>query len=277
MSDGAKQTAERIALNWQSRAKRGLFNGGTIPMGYARNPKNKGELTIKDADAELVRKIFAMFLEHESLRKTCVALKENGIYQHRFINKHGLEKGGGVFSVDRLRSLLTNPAYIGLRAAEKDGERQLIPAVWKPIVDRETFDKVQARLGLNKNRYKPETWKKYPFPLTEMVSCGECGKQMGGKSGTGRIQKHYYYGHAQLKDPTKKVSELKCQVKNVRAPRLEQLVLKCLKSILEDPSLTKKWVEIYQQANKTNQPEAVQELKSMELEIAKISRKVTNL
>ena len=27
-----KQTAERISANWQSRAKRGLFNGGSIPL-----------------------------------------------------------------------------------------------------------------------------------------------------------------------------------------------------------------------------------------------------
>jgi site-specific DNA recombinase len=41
-----KQTAERISLNWQSRAKRGLFNGGTIPLGYQRNSKVKSELIV---------------------------------------------------------------------------------------------------------------------------------------------------------------------------------------------------------------------------------------
>ena len=197
-----KQTAERISANWESRAKRGLFNVGTIPMGYDRNPKSKGELVVNEADAQIVRMIFSLFLEKESLRKTCVALIAQGIFLRRFINKHGFEKGGKPFSVDTLRSLLTNPAYIGMRLAVVDGEKKLISAVWKPIISTEIFNQVEARLGLNKNRYKPDTWKKYPFPLTELITCGECGKHFGGKSGTGRVQKHFYYGHAPHFNPT---------------------------------------------------------------------------
>jgi site-specific DNA recombinase len=272
-----KQTAERISANWESRAKRGLFNGGTIPMGYDRNPKSKGELVVNEADAQIVRMIFALFLEKESLRKTCVALTAQGIFLRRFINKHGFEKGGKPFSVDTLRSLLTNPAYIGMRLAIIDGEKKLISAVWKPIISPEIFHQVEARLGLNKNRYKPDTWKKYPFPLTELITCGECGKHFGGKSGTGRVQKHFYYGHAQLKDPTKKVSEINCQVKNVRAPRLEELVMKCLKSVLADPSLIAKWAQIYREQNASDQPEVLAETKRLDAEINQVSRKVTNL
>jgi DNA invertase Pin-like site-specific DNA recombinase len=57
-----RQTAERIQANWQSRAKRGLFNGGTIPFGYDRNPKNKGELLINEGEAKQVREIFELSL-----------------------------------------------------------------------------------------------------------------------------------------------------------------------------------------------------------------------
>ena len=113
-----KQTAERISLNWQSRAKRGLFNGGTIPLGYQRNSKVKSELIVDESDAKTVRMIFDLFLEKESLRKTCVALQEQGVFQKRFINKHGIERGGKVFTIDSLRSLLTNPSYLGQRFAE---------------------------------------------------------------------------------------------------------------------------------------------------------------
>ena len=47
-----KQTAERISANWQSRAKRGLWNGGTIPLGFDRNPKNAGELIPNHEEAK---------------------------------------------------------------------------------------------------------------------------------------------------------------------------------------------------------------------------------
>jgi site-specific DNA recombinase len=272
------QTSERIAANWLSRSKRGLFNGGTIPLGYDRNSKNKGELVINKEEACTVQKIFTTFLEKESLRKTQVALVEAGICNKKFTNKHGIEKGGKVFSIDTLNSLLTNKAYLGLREVKhKDGSAEFIKAVWPAIVSEETFNKVQERLSKNKNRYKPETWKKYPFPLTELVQCGECGKSLGGKSGTGRIEKHFYYGHPQLKNPLAKDQARQCQVKNVRAPRLEEIVTRSLSALLNDPSLITKWIEIYKSKTTRDLPEVQMQGKKLELEIQTTSKRISNL
>lgn len=272
------QTSERIAANWLSQSKRGLFNGGTIPLGYDRNSKNKGELVVNKEESEVVQKIFNLFLEKESLRKTQVALIEAGIFNKKFTNKHGLEKGGKVFSVDTVNSLLNNKAYLGLREVKhKDGSAEFIKAVWPAIVNEETFNKVQERLSKNKNRYKPETWKKYPFPLTELVQCGECGKSFGGKSGTGRIEKHFYYGHPQLKNPLAKDHGHQCQVKNVRAPRLEEIVTRSLRALLNDPNLISNWIEIYQSKTSSDLPEIQTQTKKLELEIQTTAKRISNL
>ena len=160
-----KQTSERIAANWLSRSKRGLFNGGTIPLGYDRNPKNKAELTVNLEEAATVKKIFATFVEQETVRQTQKAVTELGIYNKKYTNKHGIEKGGKTFSVDTLQSLLKNKTYLGIKELRhKDGTVEEIKAVWPAIIDTETFQKVQERLAKNKNRYKPESWKVYPFP-----------------------------------------------------------------------------------------------------------------
>ncbi|MBL7545595.1 MAG: recombinase family protein [Bdellovibrionaceae bacterium] len=110
-----KQTSERIAANWLSRSKRGLWNGGTIPLGYDRNPKNKAELAINESEALIVKNIFKTFLETETVRQTQKILTELGIYNKNYINKHGIEKGGKGFSVGTLQSLLTNKSYIGIK------------------------------------------------------------------------------------------------------------------------------------------------------------------
>jgi hypothetical protein len=184
-------------------------------MGYVRNPKNKGELGLNEADAKTVRLIFDLFLKEESLRKTCVVLTGLGVHRNAFTTKHGIDRGGKPFTIDSLRTVLTCIAYLGIRPALKEGELVMVEAKWPSLIEQETFDKVQSRLVLNKNRYKPDTWKKCPFPLTEMINCGECGRHMGGKSGTGRSEKHFYYGHAQEKDPMKRISEIKCQLRNI--------------------------------------------------------------
>lgn len=273
-----KQTSERISANWFSRSKRGLWKGGTIPLGYDHNPKNKAELVINEEEAKTVRKIFETFLEQETVRKTQAAITELGIRNKSYTNKHGVEKGGKPFSVDTLQSLLTNKAYIGLKELRhKDGSVEDIKAVWPAIINEEIFCKVQERLAKNKNRYKPESWKVYPFPLTELVQCGECGKSLGGKSGTGRKEKHHYYGHAQIKNPFTKDTGHQCQVKNVRAPRLEEIVTSSLRSLLNDPSLIEKWIEIYRSKTSSELPEVQNRAKQLDQEIQSAAKKISNL
>ncbi len=166
--------------------------------------------------------------------KNVELFSEIGIRNKSYINKHGIAKGGNFFSVDTLQSVLTNKIYIAKREVKnKSGEVTLIQAAWKPIIDETIFNQVQERLTKNKNKYKPDEWKNHPFSLTELLICGECGKPMGGKSGTGRSnEKHFYYGHAQIKNPFTKEMTHECQIKNVRAPRIEEIVLNSLKQLL---------------------------------------------
>jgi len=273
-----KQTAERISANWSSRTKRGLFNGGTIPLGYDRNPQNKGELIINEEESVLVNKIFETFLTEGSVRKTQKKITDLGIYNKKYTNKHGLAKGGFSFSVGTLQSLLTNKIYIAKREIkEKSGEASLIQAAWKPIIDELTFNQVSERLLKNKNKFKPDEWKNHAFPLTEILTCGECGKPMGGKSGTGRKEKHFYYGHTQIKNPFAKTQTHNCQIKNVRALRMEEIVLKSLKQLLNEQGLIEKWIEIYKSKTINEIPEIQSSQKRLDIDIQTLSKKVNNL
>jgi site-specific DNA recombinase len=192
-----KQTAERISANWASRAKRGLWNGGTIPLGYDRNPAHKGVLIINEDEAKQVRTIFNTFLEMGSLRQTCLKLNEMGMRSKHYVNQGGAEKGGGHFTVPTLNSMLKNRAFVGVREiGKKKGAREVVPAAWSAIVDVGTFEKVQAILQNNKTRYKPDDWKSYLYPLTQRLVCGECGMSLDGKSAHGKLKTHYYYAHS---------------------------------------------------------------------------------
>lgn len=148
---------------------------------------------------------------------------------------------------------------------------------WPAILDLDLFNKVQERLELNKNKYKPDEWKKYPFPLTELLICGECGKHLGGKSGHGRNGKHFYYGHPRQLNSDGITHLKRCQLENVRAPRIEEIILKSLKRLIDDPNLLKTWMDIHAKQSHSELPGLEGRFKTLETEILTHQRRIENL
>ncbi len=273
-----KQTAERISANWLSRAKRGLWNGGSIPLGFDRNPKNAGELLPHPTEAKTVKEIFDTFLTIGSVRETCRELTRKGLFSKHYTNKHGFEKGGGHFTVMSVYRILTNKAYIGLRQYTKSkNEMEVVKASWEPIVDLEVFNQVQERLSNNKNKYKPDEWKRYAYPLTELVVCGECGKKLGGKSAHGKNKKHHYYGHPRQINSDGVTHLQRCRLERVRAERIEDLILKSLKNLIAVPETIEHWLEIYAKSTHSEIPALEGRLKSLNSDIESKSKRVQNL
>jgi site-specific DNA recombinase len=53
-----KQIGERISANFLSRAKRGLYNGGSVPLGYKVSGNRDGRLEVVPSEAETVQGYF---------------------------------------------------------------------------------------------------------------------------------------------------------------------------------------------------------------------------
>jgi DNA invertase Pin-like site-specific DNA recombinase len=275
-----KQTAERISANFEARAKRGLWNGGPIPFGFDKNPNKKGELVPHPIESKQIKDIFELFLEIGSVRKTCLELKSRGIFTKRYTNKHGTEKGARQITITSLQKILTNESYIGLRAYGKIGSRKLevVKACWEPIIELDLFNRAQAKLHTNKNKYKPDEWKRYPFPLTELIFCGECGKNLGGKSATSENgTKHFYYEHArQLHSDG--VNHLKrCRLERVKAEKIETIVLRSLQTLASDPATLDHWLDIYAKGTQSGLPSMQGRIKSIESDILTLERRNKNL
>lgn len=273
-----KQTAERISANWKSRASRGLWNGGTIPLGYDRNPAKKGVLIPNEEEAKTVRKIFETFIETGSLRQACLKLSKEGYRSKCYTNKNGVAKGGDHFTLSGLYNLLTNRTLIGMREiGKKAGKVEVLPASWPAIVDPEIFDAVQTMLEKNKRRYKPQERKNYPYPLTDILVCGECGKPMGGQTAHGKLQAHFYYGHSRKlkRNGTNHIE--RCRLERVRAPRVEELASDFMQKLLKDEKLLADAIEVYQRKQSQDAPGFSGKLKTVESEIRLYEKRAQNL
>ncbi|MEM8732144.1 MAG: recombinase family protein [Pseudomonadota bacterium] len=136
-------TAERIRDKIAASKKKGLWMGGLAPIGYDPHPDpNRRELVVNAAEAEVVNRLFELYLEHGCLNATARAAKAHGLHSKHRIFASGREQGGSTFSRGQIHKILTNPVYRGL-IRHKD---KSFPGTHPAIIDDTLWDAVQARL-----------------------------------------------------------------------------------------------------------------------------------
>lgn len=187
----AQVESENISANvrWgiQQRMKSGTFAFRYTILGYRRG--ENGEPEIIPEEAEVVRKIFNMYLEGASLDQIKSYLETNGIKT---------KKGKSVWSKQIIQDMLCNERFAGDMLLQKTyiencinkkvkknrGEmaKYLITNNHPAIISKETFKLVQAEIARRSSKRKTSDLSiteqgKYSgkFALTEILVCGECG------------------------------------------------------------------------------------------------------
>jgi DNA invertase Pin-like site-specific DNA recombinase len=236
-----KQTAERISNSFFERAKRGLHNGGSIPLGYRVDENKPGSLAVVPDEAELVRLIFSYFLKEETSAKAAKRLNAEKIFPPRKV------RGGGssrerIWQMDSVYNVLRQKAYLGVRVfKDKKGGVLESKAAWDAIVDEDVFGKAQALLKKNRHHKRTHGANRYPYTLTGVVMCKTCGHKLCGKSAHGRKEKIAYYEHAW---GTKQISlaqkkEICGSYHRILADRIQPLVWQDVKAFLTNEAFAK--------------------------------------
>jgi DNA invertase Pin-like site-specific DNA recombinase len=135
-------TGERIRDKIAASRRKGMWMGGTIPLGYDVQDR---KLVINEKEAETVRHIMRRYLELGSVRALMEDLKTAGIRTKQQSLKHGGIRGGLPFVRGPLYHLLKNRICIG----EIPHHDQWYSGEHQGIVDQELFDQVQALLARN--------------------------------------------------------------------------------------------------------------------------------
>ena len=138
-------TGERIRDKIAASKKKGLWMGGSVPLGY--DPKGR-TLVVVPEEAERVRYIYERYLALPSTEELLKELRDKKIYSKCRITKSGRRTGGLSWSRGALYQLLHNPLYIGQIRHRKATYAGLHEA----IVDRSLWDRVQEKLRINASR-----------------------------------------------------------------------------------------------------------------------------
>lgn len=197
----SKETAKHTLRSMEENARQGYWNGSRPPFGYrvvtagTKGIRTKKKLAIDAAEADIVRRVFALYLTGEN-GSGPRGLK--AIATH--LNAEGVSVRGRRLSLRLVHLILSRETYAGrhffnvtdsrTRQTKRcsDWVEVRVPA----IVDEKTFAAAEKRLKNRDPRKARPRVSGSPHLLTGLARCARCGGAMtmaSGKSGRYRYYK----------------------------------------------------------------------------------------
>ncbi len=194
---------DRITAGVRTKASRGEWPGGQAPYGY--QVVDGKTLGIVEAEAAVVRRIFKM-CDEERLGSIQIAAQ---------LNESGARtRTGQHWSFKRVLDALRRPTYAGWIVHHDD----VYEGKHEPIIDRDTFDRVQAILDARGDATVRQVSSDYL--LTGLIRCAVCSRAVVGVSGHGSKDKYRYYICAGRNEK----GIISCASTRVSADAVEQMV-----------------------------------------------------
>ena len=171
----ATSHSKRMAASYRMKMESGSFITCSAPYGYSLI---ENELEIEPYEADIVKRIFGMYLSGKGFNMIASIL-----------NKEGIQTKGKRWTNATVIYVLTNEKYIGDSMLQKtfttntlpfskkinrgERDRYYIQNSHPAIIDRETFNTVQKRIAERKNNKIQSREKQHIF--SGMIECSGCG------------------------------------------------------------------------------------------------------
>ena len=191
----AKDLSKKIRSARKTMQELGLWTGGCIPLGYMQSKKNKNKLVINQKEAIIIKKIYHLYLNNNSINDIKKILTKEKIPTFNKIRKHK----NNLWTNQSIKKILTNHIYIGTLIQNKQQRlsykyRKIINNNQKdwiifenahqPIITLDEFNQVNKTLNIKQNRYDKLEIKL----LDNLLYCHECKHHLAI-----RRQKNKYY------------------------------------------------------------------------------------
>lgn len=238
----SKENAKHVLRAMNENARQGFWNGARPPIGYRivaaeqRGSKIKKKLEIDQLHADTVRLIYRLFLEGDGTRGA-MGVKAIATYlnERRFFTRDG-----GRWGLAQIHAILTRTTYIGEhrfntrshKDREKKPESEVAIMAVPPLIEREIYDAVQARLKSRNPMVTPARVSSGPTLLTGICFCAKCGGAMTLRTGRGSTGATYRYYTCSTKA---RQGETGCKGRTIPMDKLDHLVASHLEDRLLQP------------------------------------------
>lgn len=242
----AAQTSKKIRAVHRQRSNDGKRVGTSVPFGYVRDPNDRDTWHIDAEAAATVRKIFSLFLNGLGPTKIARVLESEKVltptaYNMQVGRRTSRELAGSPYfwQPNSVANILDNAQYTGCtinfkstkvsykihkRIFNDQEQWEVIPNTQEPIIDADTFQKVQ-RLRQNRHRCT-KTGRSSLF--SNIVYCADCGSKLHFCTSRNRELYKEFFRCAQYKS-----GRGKCTSHYIRNVVLEQLVLDNIRTLAD--------------------------------------------
>jgi site-specific DNA recombinase len=132
-------TGERIRDKIAASKRKGMWMGGRVPVGYDVKER---KLIVNPDEANLVRRLFRLYLELGSVLKLKAQLDREAVMSKKRTSPAGNKSGGTLYSRGALYRILQNPIYLG----DIQHHGRVYPGEHTGIIPRELWKQVQDQL-----------------------------------------------------------------------------------------------------------------------------------
>jgi site-specific DNA recombinase len=250
---------ERMTRGRFQKAKAGhvLLHGRRLYGYRAAQQDGKSTLEVYEPEAQVVNQVYEWYANGDdkgdlmsiadiTRRLTKMAIPTPGDSQN--LNK---KRGYGEWSRTTVHTMLKNEAYVGVwyygKTRGTKHERRPRPKAEQiavsipPIIPRETWKAVQARLI--ENRRRADSRRKNNYLMGGRVTCGDCGLKMRG-SANGRAGAPGTRAYYTCTGRTQKLGTAReCNAPTFRADYVDEAVWENIKSFFSDPEVLERGLE----------------------------------
>lgn len=273
-----EQTIERVKTAFIQKVKEGKSLCSSTPSyGYDR-PKHQEIQTINEKEANVVRRIFRMYVDGKSFTEIANVLNAEGIPTKKKGKVQKKRNSGETYIINSvwqpktIRQILSNVTYIGgVRYGINNPNGFIVlNGLHKPIISKELWEKAQERLRKIKKISRTNYPKEEVYYCGTLV-CGLCGHKLTTqrviktkKDGTKKI----YYGYRCINR-----EKGQCSAIGISHKKVEEAFFKYISNIDELSEI--------QNINNINYNEEslinIEELEKRIIEIEKKKEEVMNL
>jgi DNA invertase Pin-like site-specific DNA recombinase len=226
-------TAERIRDKIAASRKKGMWMGGTVPLGYRVQDR---KLLVNEPEASFIRGLFSRYLELKSVLKLAKEVSRQAAAAGDTQVPQSICDRYGVQSMypGVLYKLLVNPVYIGKvrhKGEIYDGEHEA-------LVDSELFEAVRKQLALGAPVPKGTAIYKDTHLLTGILFDDSCDR-MSPTHGKTHGRRYRYYVSSRVRRSDSVVLDSW----RVPAQEIERIVRDQAVRILQDRRLIAGWIE----------------------------------